>query len=208
MTDNDQSASSEDDYAERLSAVQGVWWKRILPVQAVYAWNLRRLDLGFVLDVGCGVGRNLENLRGHGIGVDVSEAAVRFCRDKGFEAYSKSDFDAFGIASRHTFDSVLIAHVLEHVTRPEAIALLNEYQRLARAGGKVVLICPQERGYASDESHVNFLDSHDLIDIAHEAGLAVERTYSFPFPRHFGKLFVYNESVVVARTPRSVSSSG
>lgn len=204
----DHSASSEDDYAERLSTVQGTWWKRLFPVQAAYAWNLRRLDLGFVLDVGCGVGRDLENLRGNGIGVDVSETAVRFCREKGFEAYLKSEFDASGIASRHTFDSVLIAHVLEHMTRLEAVALLDEYRPLARAGGKIVLICPQERGYASDESHVTFLDSHDLIEIAHEAGLAVERVYSFPFPRRLGKLFVYNESVVVARAPRSGSSSG
>ncbi len=147
-------------------------------------------------------------IRGNGVGVDVSEAAVLFCREKGFEAYSKSEFDASGIASRHTFDSVLIAHVLEHMTRLEAVALLDEYRELMRAGGKVVLICPQERGYASDETHVNFQDSRDLIDIAHEAGLVVERAYSFPFPRRFGKLFVYNESVVVARTSPSASSSG
>ena len=91
------------------------------------------------------------------------------------------------------------------MTRLEAVALLDEYQQLAQPGGKIVLICPQERGYASDESHVTFLDSHDLIEIAHEAGLAVERTYSFPFPRRLGKLFVYNESVVVARTPHQGS---
>ena len=35
--------------------------RRMLPTQAPYRWNLRRLRLGRVLDVGCGVGRNLRN---------------------------------------------------------------------------------------------------------------------------------------------------
>jgi 2-polyprenyl-3-methyl-5-hydroxy-6-metoxy-1,4-benzoquinol methylase len=189
----------DDEYAQRLSNVQGAWWKRLLRVQTVYARHLRRLDLGFVLDVGCGVGRSLRNLEGNGVGVDVSEAAVRRCREQGFEAYSKPEFDSLGIGAQRTFDSVLFAHVLEHMTRQEAIDLLDEYRRFVRPDGIAVLICPQERGYASDDSHVTFLDAGDMVDVASEAGLAVERSYSFPFPRRLGRLFVYNESIVVAR---------
>ncbi len=84
--------------------------------------------------------------------------------------------------------------------RPEAVALLEQYLPLVRTGGKVVLIVPQERGFASDASHVEFLDGPALHEIADELDLSVQRAYSFPFPRSFGRAFVYNECVLVAST--------
>ncbi|MBV9592170.1 MAG: hypothetical protein JO147_00020, partial [Actinobacteria bacterium] len=49
-------------YTERLIDLQTVWWKRLLPVQAPYRYNMRRLPLGHTLDIGCGIGRILEHL--------------------------------------------------------------------------------------------------------------------------------------------------
>jgi DNA primase len=40
--------------AKRLRAGDPVWWKQLLDVQRPYRWHIRRLELGFVLDVGCG----------------------------------------------------------------------------------------------------------------------------------------------------------
>jgi len=45
------------DYAERLSRTAS--WKRWLNVQAIYRWNLRRLDPGVTLDIGCGIAATL-----------------------------------------------------------------------------------------------------------------------------------------------------
>jgi hypothetical protein len=36
---------------------------------------------------------------------------------------------------------------------------------------------------------------------AERHGLTVERAYSFPFPRMAGKVFTYNEFVMVGRLP-------
>ncbi len=44
-------------YTTRLDELGGAAWKRYLDVQAPYRWNLSRLNLGFTLDVGCGIGR-------------------------------------------------------------------------------------------------------------------------------------------------------
>lgn len=61
------------------------------------------------------------------------------------------------------------------------------------------MITPQERGYRSDDTHVEFLDFDALRQIAESLGLRVERSYSFPFPRWAGRLFKYNEFVLTAR---------
>lgn len=46
-------------YTARLVEIQSAWWKRMLNVQALYGWNLRRLAPGFTLDLGCGLDRDL-----------------------------------------------------------------------------------------------------------------------------------------------------
>ena len=70
---------------------------------------------------------------------------------------------------------------------------------MLRAGGRLVILCPQEAGFRSDATHVEFMDFDRLRRIASRLGLATERTYSFPFPRWAGRVFTYNEFVVVSR---------
>ena len=81
-----------DWYAQRLKSKETIWWKRLLDRQAPYRWKLQNLNLGLVLDVGCGLGRNLANLNGHGVGVDHNESCVAEARRRGFIALSTSEF--------------------------------------------------------------------------------------------------------------------
>ena len=100
-----------------------------------------------------------------------------------------------------SFDSLLIAHVLEHMDRADDVQLIRDYLPYLKPGGQVCFITPQERGYASDATHVQFVDFEGSSSMAEEAGLTVEKAYSFPFPRWAGKPFIYNEFIVVARKP-------
>jgi 2-polyprenyl-3-methyl-5-hydroxy-6-metoxy-1,4-benzoquinol methylase len=170
----------------------------VLSVQAPYRWNLRRLHLGFTLDVGCGIGRNLVNLDGRGVGIDHNAESIAFAVNRGLTAFTPDEFDNSSFARPETFDSLLVAHVIEHLTRPAALELLRRYLPYVRSEGAVVLVTPQERGFRSDRSHVEFVDLTALEAIADELGLTVRRGYSFPLPRVFGKLFTYNEFVLVA----------
>lgn len=188
-------------YADRLQAKQRVWWKRLAPVQLPYRWNLRRQKLGVTLDVGCGIGRNLPGLAAGSLGVDHNSVSVKYARSFGLPAMTVDEFKASDRAKPESFDGLLLAHLIEHLTPQQGLALLREYLRYLRPGGVLFIVCPQEAGYRSDPTHVVFADDAYLTSMCERAGLIVERSFSFPFPRWAGELFVYNEFCVRARRP-------
>jgi 2-polyprenyl-3-methyl-5-hydroxy-6-metoxy-1,4-benzoquinol methylase len=191
--------SIDPDYTRRLQRLGGRRWKRLVPNP--YRWNIRRLATGRVLDVGCGIGRCLDFVRPRGIGVDPNESSIAVCRQKGHEAHSPEQFAAAysPIEPARQFDTLLCSHVLEHLDEPTGVALISGYLPHLAAGGRVVLITPQERGQRSDSTHVRLMDATALNRLADQAGFVVERISSFPLPRVFGRWFVYNETVTIAR---------
>jgi 2-polyprenyl-3-methyl-5-hydroxy-6-metoxy-1,4-benzoquinol methylase len=184
----------EDEYAERLVRLQTPLWKRVIDVQAPYRWNLRRLQPGRMLDVGCGIGRNLAHVPGS-VGVDPNEACVAAARHRGLAAFTPDELHE----PPASFDSLLIAHVLEHLTPEQADDLVTSYLSYLKPGGRVILITPQERTFAMDATHIWFIDFAVLEGLIAKWGLTPERAYSFPFPRWTGKVIPHNEFVAVAR---------
>ncbi|WP_233159323.1 bifunctional 2-polyprenyl-6-hydroxyphenol methylase/3-demethylubiquinol 3-O-methyltransferase UbiG [Pseudonocardia sp. MH-G8] len=187
------------DYAERLKTLEQARWKQWLDVQAPYRWNIRRLHLGRTLDIGCGLGRNLAHLGGDGVGVDHNASSVAMARERGLEAYTSAEFLQGAQAREGSFDSLLAAHVVEHMTEEDAVGLLRTYLPFVRKGGKAVLITPQEKGYTTDATHVRFCGFAEVAALCETVGLTVARQYSFPFPRPVGRVFPYNEFVTLAR---------
>ena len=189
-------------YAERLAAsvAPRTGWRKWVDPQTPYRWNIRHLHLGRVLEVGCGVGRNLAHLgAASSVGVDHNPTSVAIARQHGLVAYTTDEFPASPHGIPGTFDSLLFAHVLEHLTFDDAVELVRSYLPMRRAGGTVVVICPQERGQRSDPTHLTFLTAERIAELLGRLGLRVERSRSFPFPRVVGQWFTHNETVVVAR---------
>ncbi|MFY9611623.1 MAG: methyltransferase domain-containing protein [Blastocatellia bacterium] len=186
-------------YSSLLLAEETAWWKRLLDVQRPYRWNLRRLNPCFTLDIGCGIGRNLINLDGNGIGIDHNEHSVAIARYRGLHAYTPAEFRGSSFDLPERFDSILLSHVAEHMSEEEAASLLKGYVYLLRPQGQVILITPQECGQRADPTHVQFMDFERLRHISRESGLVFVREFSFPFPRAFGRLFRYNEFVSISR---------
>jgi 2-polyprenyl-3-methyl-5-hydroxy-6-metoxy-1,4-benzoquinol methylase len=195
------SGTESSDYTQRLARLETSGIKRLLPTQAPYRWNLKRLGLGRVLDVGCGIGRNLLNCGPDSVGVDHNETSVLTCQERGLTAYTPNGLAEAPDCGPGSFDSLLCAHVLEHLDEALGNSVLEQYLPLVKPGGSVVLITPQEAGYKTDATHVRFVDLEGLRAHAEKVGLTIERTYSFPFSRAVGKVFPYNEFILVARTP-------
>jgi SAM-dependent methyltransferase len=135
------------------------------------------------LDVGCGDGALLCELRARGFGgrltgVEISEAAVAIARRRpqidAVERYDGAHLDAAD--GEHELG--VLSHVLEHV--PDPAALLAE---VARACAAVVLEVPLEanfsarraskREHAAEVGHLQRLDRAAVRAIAARAGLTV-----------------------------------
>lgn len=188
------------EYTEYLANFrQGV--RRYVDVQFLNRIHLRRLRLGYVLDVGCGVGRNLVNLggKGAGIGVDHNVHSLKIAQERGLDVYLPEDFRCRFSPDAPDFDTLLLSHVLEHMAFADAVSLVAEYLPYVRPGGKIVIMTPQEKGFASDASHVEFCDFASHRNLAMATGFAVTSQYSFPFFRFLGTLFKYNEFVTLGR---------
>jgi SAM-dependent methyltransferase len=132
-----------------------------------------------ILDVGCGTGANLLMLSQYGDaeGVDVSEDALAFCRERGLEkvklgAAEKLPYDD------GTFDLVTALDVVEHLDND--LAGLREMQRVLRPGGHVLLFVPTFMflwGLQDDVSnHRRRYRLPELRRVLEQAGFEIERT--------------------------------
>jgi len=127
------------------------WLARLVRRLLLYPeyWHLRFVgrDIlpfngqGRLLDVGCGPGRLLQELREHGwdvYGVDFSPVAVGRARSVGLNV-RQGDLLTAGFESNF-FDVVLFSHSLEHVFDP--VATLREAHRILKPGGRLLLFLP------------------------------------------------------------------
>ena len=119
-------STQDSGYTDLLLTKGSRWWKNAFDAQAPYRWHLRRLKLGFTLDIGCGLGRNLINLGGNGIGIDHNPHSVEIARSRGVLAFTPSDFQKSQFNQAERFDSILLSHVAEHMMEAEAVRLLKD----------------------------------------------------------------------------------
>ena len=107
--------------------------------------------------------------------VHPNAAAIAVCREHGHEAYVPEEFAAVVEAAEpvRQFDTLLCAHVLEHLDEPTGVDLIGRYMQYIVSGGRVMLITPQERGQRSDETHVRMMDVAALTSLAKQCGLVI-----------------------------------
>jgi SAM-dependent methyltransferase len=132
-----------------------------------------------ILDVGCGTGANLLMLSQYGDaeGVDVSEDALAFCRERGLAKVKLGAAEELPYEDG-TFDLVTALDVVEHID--DDLAGLREMRRVLRPGGRVLLFVPTFMflwGLQDDVSnHRRRYRLPELQRLLEQAGFEVERT--------------------------------
>jgi len=132
-----------------------------------------------ILDVGCGTGANLLMLSQYGDaeGVDVSEDALAFCRERGLENVKLGAAEQLPYDD-DTFDLVTALDVVEHLD--DDLAGLREMRRVLRPGGRVLLFVPTFMflwGLQDDVSnHRRRYRMPELGRVLEQAGFEIERT--------------------------------
>jgi SAM-dependent methyltransferase len=132
-----------------------------------------------ILDVGCGTGANLLMLSKYGEaeGVDVSEDALAFCRERGLEKVRLGAGEELPYENG-TFDLVTAFDVVEHMD--DDLAGLREMRRVLRRGGRVLLFVPTFMflwGLQDDVSnHRRRYRLPELRRVLEQAGFEIERT--------------------------------
>src|SRR6266850_8169575 len=113
-------STKDEDYTKRLLD-RSVWWKRVLDVQRLYRIHLQRLSLGSVLEIGCGIGRNLINLgkATRNIGIDHNPNSVAVAVSRGLVAFTPEQFLSSPSAPPPGLDSLLLSHLAAHMTRDD-----------------------------------------------------------------------------------------
>ena len=183
------------EYRRMYEAEEAQWWyagMRALSL-AVLEAPLRRLAEGgrrlAVLDAGCGTGANLALFAawGRAVGVDLSEDAVAFCRERGVPA-ARAGLLALPFADG-AFDGVASFDVIYHAWVVDDRAATREMARVLRPGGLMLVRVPALRMlWGAHDAAVHSRHRYtrpELRALLVEAGLEVLRlTYAnfFLFP--------------------------
>jgi SAM-dependent methyltransferase/exonuclease VII small subunit len=148
-----------------------------------------------VLDIGCGRGEFLALLRENGVsarGIDLNDAMVAVCRQKGFEA-AKADALAYLRAlPAGSLGGLFAAQVVEHLEPAYLTRLLEAAFDVLRPGAPIVLetINPAcwfafFESYIRDITHVQPLHPDTLKFLLIASGFQqIEIRYRAPYPEH------------------------
>ena len=196
-------------YAAEAALEEHHWW--FVGRRRLFAREIGRMRLprdARVLDVGTSTGTNLRMLRDGGFtnvtGLDLSDEAIRFCREKGLGTVRKGDVcdTPFEDAS---FDLILATDIIEHVE--DDARALAEIRRVLRPGGHALLTVPAFEalwGGQDEVSHHKRRYRTPAFDgLVRAAGLAECRSYHFNYLL-FGPIWLARRLIRAAgRSPKS-----
>lgn len=130
------------EYRRNYELEQEYWWfvglRKIIRTLLDFSGGVSREMR--VLDVGCGTGALLNELRekaNYVVGVDNSAEALAFCRLRGHENLVKADGASLPFRDEE-FDIVTAIGIIEHISDDKRF--LSELQRVLKENGRLVLM--------------------------------------------------------------------
>ncbi len=130
----DEFRGSREEIKERLS---------------VYLPRLAEAGIGGeampVLDIGCGRGEWLELLRARQLqayGIDLNRVVLGICRERGLPVTEADAFEYLRGLPEKSLGAVTAFHVIEHLTLPQLLELMDSSWRVLKPGGMAIFETP------------------------------------------------------------------
>ncbi|MBK9292964.1 MAG: class I SAM-dependent methyltransferase [Oligoflexia bacterium] len=107
-----------------------------------------------ILDVGCGEGRILKQLKDKGydaVGVEVNEAIVQKNKSLGLNCFTVNEFKN----NSEVYDVILMCHIIEHFMPQDLLNFMDCYLDRLTVGGKLIISTPLMTNYFyNDFDHI------------------------------------------------------
>lgn len=138
-----------------LAQASSHWWTKarrdiLLRMLHRYPQNTR------ILDIGCGGGELLRDLRDLGFfnvtGVDISEESISFCKKQNSNSAYVMDANNLSF-SDNSFDVIIASDILEHIKDDEPA--LREWKRVLAIKGVIILFVPAFMFLWSSHDEIN-----------------------------------------------------
>ena len=189
---------TEHEYDRRYTAYQTDRSAFRKLVRRAYLTKARSYVRGRALDLGCGIGELLSSLPEGSKGLEYNRDTVQYCVEHGMDVSWYDGFAddwALGVVSRGDgFQTLIISHVLEHLADP--MTILSKLLAAAPEKGieRLLIIVPGKAGYASDATHVTFVDEGMVRGALISSGWKPAHVQYFPGNlRRIGDRFAYHE---------------
>lgn len=114
-----------------------------------------------VLDAPCGEGYGsnyLSQFANEVVGIDISKEAVEHAQkeySKGNLKFSVSEMNSLSEFEDNSFDAVVSFEGIEHVDRSTQLTALQEFKRVLKKGGKLIISSPNKRVYSDLRNYNN-----------------------------------------------------
>lgn len=110
-----------------------------------------------ILELGCGNGKNIYDIKEQSIGVDICPEFCKICRDKGINVIESNILDVN--FPEESFDYILCIAVIHHLKEEsDKIKLLNIIKKILRKNGKALIT-----GWTTKESTRNLVNGDNIV---------------------------------------------
>lgn len=181
---------NREEYAIMAQVEDTHWWYAGLREMIRQYWDRYGQGGGRILDVGCGTGANAAMVSDYGdvIGLDISDDAIAFSRERGVANLERGGLPHLPHAD-DTFHAMLLMDVLYHRAVPDKTAALLEVSRALKPGGIALINVPAYEWLRSSHDRAIHTDHRftrgELVGLLRETGFEIVRaTYwnSLLFP--------------------------